>query len=197
MANLVPSGIDITTGQSQKVSSADNLVNSSGTPLAVGGLQLIERKEFLSDTASYTFTGLDGDTDEEYVIQGSVMHGTGAGNHQVYVRPNGLSTNLSGFYGQLAGAVYSGGPLTGWWLAVTTTSGLDLPAHVDAHVYAKRTGGGPNRQRMFRNNMVLAAPLLVNGTWNETVTNITSLQIIATIGVIGVGTELSLYKVIK
>ena len=164
-----------------------------------GGLTLIERKEFLVNAASYSFTGLDGDVDETYVLKGNFFHSTGGGNDNVYLRPNGIALggNFSGNQTNFSAATVQGSALAGFWLANVPAGNPDWPTMTEARFDAARTLAGLARRRQYGARLDGWNQIfLVIGVWNETATNVTSLLVAADSGSIGAGSVLTLYKTI-
>ena len=179
---------------------AHALIDHTGLPgISSGGsLTLIERKEFLVDTASYSFTGLDGNADEVYVIQSSILHGVGGGNHQIYAKPNGLGLggNFSGTFGEFNGFTITTGALSVFWLSVTADAFPDWPTQTVARFDASFNGPGATtrRRRWWATINYFNQIEFASCTWNEKTVNVTSILIDALTGVIGAGSIVTLYK---
>jgi len=63
------------------------------------GYILIEERVLPAGTTSTTFSNLDGDTDEEYLIEFNVLISNPSFPYNLYLLPNGLSTNLRSVIG--------------------------------------------------------------------------------------------------
>ena len=178
--------------------SAHALINHTGIPGVGTVYELIERKEFLADTASYSFAGLDGNIDKVYILQGSILSGAGAGNSLVYVKPNGLALggSFTGSYGEFNGNLFTTGPVTGFWFSVASTNFPDLPTQVEARLDANFSApGGTAQRRRYKATINYHFGFeQVSATWNEKTVNITSLLIDATTNIIGAGSVISLYR---
>lgn len=158
-----------------------------------GGLVLVEKKLITSAVTDVTFSGLDGNTDEVYVLKARINV---AVTSTFTVRPNGASTNLT------IARLYNGGSDTSsteWVctgsIANTEVGWLDITIHAKANpnsVATRRTMNGQSGMTASS-----AASLIVNlaGVWNETSTNITSLVIHGVVASsIGDGSTFALYK---
>ena len=164
-----------------------------------GGLQLIETKDITVATNSITFSGLDGDTDLVYKLVYDFI-GVGVGVTNYTLRPNGITTSQGSIRHNFSSAgthdVASFADLRFATIGTAHTGG-ELMFHAETgrrRVYhAAHTGGG----------VVSGATAGVTarqwyGTWDETVTNITSLEIFAsTASGIPIGSKWSLYRLTR
>jgi len=156
-----------------------------------------------------TFSNLDGDSHRFYLLKAKMKKGAGASGtlYNYYLRPNGATTNLSsetffpfttttgGSSGtavsldasniQLAGSSYA----SAWWNAIVYISAeRSVPRmfSIRSDRYTDN-GTGTIQLGLGRNSC----------RWNETSTNMTSLQIYCDrAGGIAVGSEFHLYKFI-
>ncbi len=139
-----------------------------------------------ADVAAVTFSGLRGDTDLEYWVRGYVVNNSG-GALEYHLRPNGASTNLSSVIVSSTGAaVTTATSTTGLWVANTSVSAwfeahLFAPTGQDRAHWAISSEDNNGRQRVF------------TGNWDETTTEITSLQVFCSSTEIGVGSKFWLY----
>lgn len=203
-----------TTSMSVVASNAwgDHLSSASITEIGsvqanvVGGLEFMDKIEVTAATQSVTFgaggngifgRALDGNVDDQYVLMGRWVAGV-AGTVFIRFRPNGISTSQSNSY---INSNNGGTPPTAAEPAdmsiAGSVSGLGAALSVNANLYAK-TGF----RRVYTSTVgVLGASSATQittygGGWDDTTTNITSLQIHADVASgIGVGTELFLYRV--
>jgi len=73
------------------------------------GYILIEERVLPAGTTSTTFSGLDGDIDEEYLIEGNIDLIPVSAASFVYLRPNGISSGYKGSrYGSYSGTTAVG-----------------------------------------------------------------------------------------
>ena len=172
---------------------------------SAGSALVLVQSQTVSGAAvqSVTFSGLNGDSDRFYLLKIKLKKGTSS-NTSYYLRPNSVTTNLSsqtfavyrgndGTGGQSNGpdsTIYLGG--TSWTSAV-----WDFNMYISAEKTVPRLFN--IRHDKWANNGVgytqLAASF-ITGRWNETTTNMTSLQIYASVASgIAVGSEFHLYKI--
>lgn len=162
-------------------------------------LTLIEKKTITTGTTTVTFSSLDGDADEVYLLIGRIKNGTGS-DSDYFLRPNGISTNQETT--ELA------------WFPFSTVVGVNAnlillfleASNIGSYTmtfHAKRSSNSVAMSRLFTGQFtehdvagVSAVGEMTAGFWNETSTNVTSLDIVATTAsAIGDGSELLLYKV--
>jgi hypothetical protein len=166
---------------------------------AAGALALVENHDFAAAATSFTFSGLDGDTDEVYLLAYRIIK-AGAGTMQVDLRPNGVTTgqetrnayNGTGGAGNNnsttlritengsanAGDIYSG------WVWIDAKSGVIRTIRA-SYSMALSGGGG-------------VYFLEAAGAWSDTAANITSIDVVSTLATgIGIGSYLRLYKLQK
>lgn len=146
-----------------------------------GAVSLIETKDFGDDgtgVTSVSFSaGIDGDNDGMHVLTYRLKLAT---SRYAYFRPNGLTTNLdSSFWRRDLGKINLAGELG---LAQNGGSGTEH-VHGWMLIYPK---AGVKRQFIGMNSYPEGAatgevPILWNGLWNETATNITSYTLIASV----------------
>ena len=153
-----------------------------------GGWSKIEEVD-LVDSTSYVFTGLDGDSQENYKImfQGTLdVNGTTI-NKRILLRPNSISTN--GDY--LSLGAFSSTKHTGWQSGTDDSktgfligrAGYDRNAAVSfeysisALTGKKRVGYGDSAFVMEDDYLMIYETLI--GDWKDTTTNITSLEVLA------------------
>jgi len=158
------------------------------------GLQFIEKKIVTVNVQSVTFSGLNGDVDEVYVLHATVKN-NGSSIANYFLQPNGITSNQeTEFLAVQAGTIISANTIQ---LRLNNNNGVGDHCSWDAVFFARK----------LINGIVAPRDLLVrtygNGRmevgaarWTETTTNVTSLQIAATIANgIGNGSSLVLYKV--
>lgn len=185
-----------------KLKGSTGVVTIIGPAAAGGGgggaLQLVENHDFVAVATSYTFSGLSGDSDEVYFLVFRIVKAVAVA-FKVVLRPNGITTN------QLTKGTIDGTGSAGiaeTTLQITTNGSLTTgdvsygSLWFDAKTGVRRTG---------RLNALHAES---NGTsvyledaamlWNETVTNITSIDVVCDqANGIGIGSYLRLYRLLK
>lgn len=172
-------------------------------PQGGGGLSLVETK-LVTASSSTTFSGLDGDTDALYVLQGDLLIGAG-GATPIRILVNGDTTVAN--YTSTAAAAFStaGGPVTTnvtatpWNLAGTTFfAGSTVAFSIE--INAARTSGVTPLARTMQGSVVernagncfryLPAAAYVSGA-----SNLTSLVIDDAGGASDFSGRISLYKI--
>lgn len=162
-----------------------------------GSLVLVEHKLITSTQTTVTFSGLAGDTDKLYLLVYSLK---AAAATLLDVRPNGLTTNQYGQIFQAGAASLSGASNTAW-----RTAGGSLPAGAEcfgfALIGASKLRNGVARIRHF---LSLTGGETTDGSvewgwvqwavWNETATELTSLDLVGSANAIGDGSTFTLYK---
>lgn len=156
--------------------------NTSGISLTnLGGLTLIESKYISANTQTVTFSNLDGNRDVFYVLYMKRIQGSSSTTQEI--RPNGTTSNLSGYYHVHAsiGTHQVGSYATQITYGSPTASGSQGLVQV---TFAASTG----RPRVFNISHVYDTPNAgatvygfakneVVGKWNDISTNLTSLEI--------------------
>lgn len=167
------------SGSNLKIYDSRNVDGLSLTDL--GGLKLIESKYISANTQTVTFSNLDGNRDVLYTL--FIRRIQGSSSTQQEIRPNGTTSNLSGYYHVVAsiGTHQVGSYSTQLTYGSPTASGSQGLVQV---TFAATTG----RPRMFNISHVYDTPNAgatvygfakneVVGKWNDTTTNLTSLEI--------------------
>lgn len=170
-----------------------------------GTLALVEEKVVSgASVSSLTFSGLDGDVDDMYMIVGRIdgdgSTGGPTSDRDIVLNPNGITTgqattNLSGGFGGLSNRITLSN-----WNGTTARS-----TQFTTWFYASKLVGGAaqNRFGLTQSALWVGAGGTVEQlahTWVETATNITSLvfQIIkaggAAVAEIAAGSSMALYK---
>jgi len=202
MANMVPEGIDQTTGKNRPVGSADSLVNSAGVSLQL--LQFKGETILGSASATVTVSGLDGDTDNMYLGFYDVINDfdtTAIANLQVFLRANGV--DLSGAQATFNTASVNPGGGASMEIANVNAPGAGDIGHSSGLFvfYAQRTFNGTTPtigQRHvinFASNFFGAAfGEIDTGVYANSATNLTSLAIRVASSTLAVGSRLTIYK---
>jgi len=199
MANLIPSGIDGSSGQKKQLASGDILINSAGNPL--NAMTLVEAKEITSNTQATTFSGLDGNVDILYMLQYYWVNGTGAAPQvNISLEPNGLSSNQTGFQFNFA----SGGSTAAISsLQLSSFAGATGRCYGTAWLWAQADNPGSTAvPRAFRSDWSIFTTSMSGGLrcdslWNDTSTNITSLVVQGNLAnSLGTGSVYTLYKLL-
>jgi hypothetical protein len=171
----------------------------------IGGLEYMDRVEVSADTNSVTFgasgdgelqRALDGDVDGVYFIKYYVKH---TADDDICLRPNGASTNQTS---QRTTLESSRGTHSD--RLVLLEGGSTMPWYGEGYCYldARTSIGGVARARTyhawqyFEGSAAQLYGRMVSGKWNETSTNITSLEIATFAGnnYIGAGSVFELYR---
>lgn len=161
------------------------------------GFLLVERKLVTVSSTTVTFSGLDGNTDEIYKFIFNFKNG--AGSQAVYqFRPNALATNQSVKQWDDSNGGASASDLR---FAVAAATSGEVAG--DAVFYAKCDPNGQTVRRKYHSRTAesqagAGTNLLWQfaGTWNETSTNITSIDITSSVASgIGNGSVIELWKV--
>ena len=184
--------------------SGDLIFGEPGTGGVGTGWELVEKKVIGSDTTSITFSGLDGDTDEQYMF---IMHEnplTSAGaNYQITIRPNGATTlqqtqsmaipSSSGFI------LHSNFTDLRW--RIQYQRALELVVDTTLWFHAKSgnvrllhctSGAGGGIQNPFPSGLGIE---ITTGQWDDQNANITFIDIVASVaGGLGAGSIYWLYK---
>ena len=167
------------------------------------GWELVEKKDITSDVTSITFSGLDGDTDEQYMF---IMHETplssAGANYQITMRPNGVTTQLQTF-------LVSSPSSSGLRFAVNYTDlrwrgqyQRALGVTVDTTMWLSSKSGSPRNFRSLQGSSSTpkvfpsGSGLEISSlSWEDTSTNITFIDIVASVaGGIATGSTYCLYK---
>ncbi len=174
--------------------------NADGITLTdLGGLTLIESKYVSANTQTVTFSNLNGNRDVFYVLY--MKRYQGSSSTQNEIRPNGTTSNLSAYYHIVAstGMHQVGSYSTQITYGSPTASGSQGLVRVD---FVAATG----RTRMFNISHAYDTPNAgatvfgyakneVVGRWNDSTTNLTSLEIRGNqIDTFVSGSEFHLYK---
>jgi hypothetical protein len=163
-----------------------------------GSLVLVENHDFGSAATNYTFSGLDGNTDEVYLIAYKFIKAVVAG-YRVDIQPNGVTT------GQETRGAYNGTAGSGTLNSTTimlATNGTANTNDTDTGMcwFSVKTG----TVRSGRTD--IAQAIAAGGiyeisfafAWSDTGTNITSLGIVCNqASGIGAGSYVRLYKLKK
>lgn len=175
-------------------------VGVSGFPSSGGALELIENFDFGGDATSHSFAGLDGDTEEVYLLVYKIIKAVAAATN-VDLKPNGTATNQ-----EMRAAYYgSGGTgnLNATALRISSNGAAAVgwidagQAWIDAKTGTKRT---------VRANYLQSDPAAGTNiyeidaacVWNENATNITSIDVVCDqANGIKAGSYLRLYKLKK
>lgn len=169
---------------------------------AAGPWELIEQKTITSAVTSVTFSGLDGDADEIYLLIWQMKHPAGGvGAADMTVRPNGLTTNQTGVRVPMSTGTVSASTRTVMDLGrVGQGDGEDGVGRA-VFMAIKSINSVARRRQMFSESVEYlgsgpsTARWQASSTWNETSTNITSLEIVSSVAsAIASGSRFSLYK---
>jgi hypothetical protein len=160
------------------------------------GLILVEKKVLGSDQATVTFSGLDGDTDETYVMRGHISLANSTDS--LSLRPNGVSTGLASAQHQTGSATHTVGGVFSSWLVMAAWNATIGEGNFEITFYAKSglSRAGSATQRHYKATTVASdTRILYHGNWSDAETNVTSLEIISSSGNrMLTGSIITLYK---
>ena len=166
MSDIVPEGVDQTSGQSRPITPNDTLTDTDGNPIG-RNLIFVEKKEVTgSAVGNVIFTGLSGEF--IYEIESFIFMGANGSNCNYSLLPNGVATNIGAGLAQLSssyafssvGSFYLGFTSTGadrswgqatFWASKTsnvTAAGFVVPRSFRSrYSLGNQTGGGiPHHQ---------------------------------------------------
>jgi hypothetical protein len=170
------------------ISTEDHLIDGdewndkhSVAPLLYG-YELVEEKNLPAGTTTTTFSNLDGNEDEEYLIEyeGVMSHST---TQFMKLFPNSITNNQFGAYfgwGTIGGLNHNPASVTYIPFAIAHTGQIKMTASciIKAKTGTLRTFNGECLD-------ILASTFenyTFSGVWNETITNLTSLVIAPDVG---------------
>jgi hypothetical protein len=162
-----------------------------------GTWQLVEDKQFTEATTSYTFSGLHGDTDEEYRVVGFFVNPY-AGSTSYFIRPNNDTGSNYGYqYVRGINTATSAARSTATGMVLTTTSNQNEKCLGELILKAK-SGIVRTAINMYVagvNGTTVLEAGIVGHSWNNTSNEITSLAVTATnANGIGAGSRVLLFK---
>ncbi len=184
--------------------SGDLIFGEPGTGGVGTGWELVEKKVIGSDTTSITFSGLDGDTDEQYMF---IMHEnplTSAGaSYQITIRPNGATTlqqtQSMAIPSSTGNILHSNFTDLRW--RISYQRALELVVDTTLWFHAKSgnvrllhctSGAGGGIQNPFPSGLGIE---ISTGQWDDQNANVTFIDIVAnTAGGLGAGSIYWLYK---
>jgi hypothetical protein len=179
--------------------SLETSANSYRVPtpaeMSFNRLELIETKRIAASVGSVTFTGLNGNSDEQYILSGRIKNGQ-AGASFVTLRPNGIvaaqsTEKVTGIAGAVAAAnvadfrVAEPQSLFTSWIFCKIAAKTGLPRYLFSTETQQRAAA-------------TASLFTFAGLWNDVTTNITSLGVFSSLALgLGAGTELTLYRLAR
>lgn len=140
------------------------------------GYELVENKNLPAGTTTCTFDGLDGDVDEEYLIEFNITSTITKHDKPIGILPNGIRTNLATSFFRNWGSTQGSGSVSNMLCLLTHgTVGQTLYQSGEMKLFAK-TG----KPRLGYGRVVSYSPSdLMNGIssfrWNDSETKITNL----------------------
>jgi hypothetical protein len=165
--------------------------------LFYGGWQLVEEKVFTEAATSYTFSGLNGDVDEEYRVISRLVNGYD-GSCVYRIHPNNDSGSNYGYQwvqGDNTTASALRGSTSG--LSLNGLATLNYIGFSDTIIYAKSGSTRTAIQKRTANitGTTVTSISLWGESWNNTTDNITSLVMQASqANGIGIGSHFYLFK---
>lgn len=158
-----------------------------------GHTTLIERIDVTANTTTVTFSGLNGDVDKLYKCIYTYI-ANGGGSHEVQVRPNGITANQSTRQIDLGSSYITA--VTNRFNMANGGDGVNMSGIF--HLWAHKLGPGatPIKRDFLANWTIATQAFITTGQWNDTSTNITSLEITDSVASgIGIGSNFALYKI--
>lgn len=163
--------------------------------------ELVEKKDIISATTSITFSGLDGDTDKQYMMLYRIRT-PGAAFIVFTMRPNGITANQNTIIRTLSS---SGSAATSVFSSLRIAAGgTSIVKQWNGVLYFDAQTGTTARQFVSETTLRLSNITMVfgglrldsyGGSWDDTTTNITSFDIVCDVANgIGIGSQFSLYK---
>lgn len=155
---------------------------------------------YVGNQTTIEFTGLDGDADENYFIEGFLIGGSG--NDAVSMRINGIVINNYDWRYAYSGTTSQQFENNGTKINIGSMQGLNAINHFGMNIWAR---SGANRSFFWWMNTVgvaqqsVASPSNGGAIWRNSVNNLTTLSFTAlsVTGMYGVGTKFMLYKLKK
>jgi len=171
------------------VGTSASIMEMGGPGGLAGPLEHLETIEVGADTTTVTFDGLNGDEDEEYYLEYFFPDPVGTVSYTL--RPNGITANQTG------ARIFGGTSLDD-----ATLSSLLIAAPISGDENSGRcwlsAKTGQNRFFHGQDAQISASAdyvILTSGRWADTATNITSLDITASVAsAIKEGARFSLYR---
>jgi hypothetical protein len=165
---------------------ADPTYQAVPTPAASGAWEVIQSQLVTSNTTTVTFSGLDGNSDGVYLLDYTWLSGGDTVVTSLYLRPNGATTNL-----RSTRLLWTNTTVTG----TQDTSNIQLAVGQSGSVATTNAGRAVIQARASDNSVariravqswwsqIQATPVVQghqsNGIWNETSTNITSIDLVS------------------
>lgn len=168
---------------------------------AAGMLRLVESIEVTGAAVqSVTFSGLDGDTDEVYLLDGA-WKCAGAPSH-LQLRPNGGTANVQGSVCQFQpGASGPPADLGAGVLGIARPAGAGTVRRFWCRIEASRYGATTYRRTWSQHaddNGTQGWAQFYWGVWKDTATALSSIDVYATVaGGIDVGSKFYLYTLAR
>lgn len=142
-----------------------------------GGLELVEAKTFTSPAQTYSFTGLDGDTDGFYKLVCHVVNGS-TGTSFYSIEPNGVATNQTAERDYTDNETNARANLAYWEVSFALASGI---TYFVVEIAARKVADSVAKTRHYMVQFTTLGTTVTTGhyggRWNETSTNMTSLDL--------------------
>jgi len=175
----------------------------TGSSSGGGGLSLVEHKLFTSDTSSYVFSALDGNTDGNYLLIVDLINKHSPSAQASYsLKWNDATTN---FQSHLRWFSFAGGDTTGslgsttCWLGFAVVSGS--VCHAEIKISARKNPNAVNRPLHYSgtgNQVGGGTYTWVTGGYHQEFTNLTSFVISSDVSDgIGDGSEAVLWRLVQ
>jgi len=169
---------------------------------AAGGMVLIEKKVITSNSQTASFAGLTGETDEVYVLDVDFINNAGA-LVDYELRPNGTAPGANDDGARLTIDPVGGPTATDTAAQIVARLNTSGRGAARAHFFARRVANAINRRRFVfaiqaRENAGDVLGDVWTSEWDETATNVSSIDIRATSASgIGNGSTLALYRMVQ
>lgn len=161
-----------------------------------GGLELVENKIFTAGATSYSFSGLDGDTDREYLMQGKIV-AAGGGTPFYSTRFNSQATTYSIQRSTVTTTTANQNTFTEPYVLGADSATV---GSFKTTIYAAKSVNSVAQRRMYLAESIATTSGVITwnswrGWWTDTTNNITAIQLFCdTSNGIGDGSQVALYK---
>lgn len=174
-------------------------VGDAGLPGGGGALELVNNQEVTgSAVTSVTLSGLDGDTDQMYVLFFRVKKAV-ASALNLDLQPNGVTTNQASV-GRSDGTG-GAGSFSATRLRIMQHGGANVGDLSAGQVFIDAKTGTFRTTRAMWSDIVSIVDFAYNsvtGLWTDTATNITSIDCVASVAnSIDVGSYFRIYRVLR
>jgi hypothetical protein len=152
------------------------------------GYELVEQKDLPAGTTTSTFSGLDGNVDEEYLLETDVnIVGSVGAESEILLRPNNHTAGdaAGNHYSQFEGELYTLAESSARWpnvrayiVVATTVGSVATQCKSNIKIYPPTGKNRLGMGQMVAETTTYLTSLNTNFSWRNTSENITSLVII-------------------